>query len=171
MKKLIFMSLLMCSLIAFDSNAAKRRHVFLNRDNRPYCVESIPEKIPIEEGPPEAIDGTINEIYVDALKESEPILEFIGEYKLTFYCPCYQCSEGWDHQTSSGAYATEGRTVACGNLPAGTNVYIEGYGYRVVEDTGGGVRGNHIDIFKESHYECLQHGIKYAKVYLVKNSI
>ena len=52
-----------------------------------------------------------------------------------------------------------------------SHIYIKGYGYRVVEDIGGGVRGNHIDIFKESHYECLQHGIKYAKVYLVKNSI
>ena len=171
MKKLIFMSLLMCSLIAIDSNAAKRRHVFLDKDSRPYYVEPIPEEMPIEEGPPEAIDGTINKVYVDALKEPEPILEYIGEYKLTFYCPCYQCSEGWGHQTSSGATCQEGTTVACAILPAGTPIYIEGYGYRIVQDTGGGVRGNHIDIFKESHYECLQHGIKYAKVYLVKNPI
>lgn len=168
MKKLIFMSLLMCSLIAVDSNAAKRRHVFLDRDSRPYYVESIPEEIPIEEGPPEAIDGTINEVYVDALKEPEPILAPIGKYKLTFYCPCRQCSSGWGYQTSSGATCQEGITVACAILPAGTRIYIEGYGYRTVQDTGGGVYGKHIDVFMESHSECLRHGIKYAEIYLVK---
>ena len=160
MRKLIFMSLLMCSLIAVDSNAAKKRHVFLDRDSRPYYVESIPEEIPIEEGPPEAIDGTINEVYVDALKEPELTLESIGKYKLT--------SSGWGHQTSSGATCQEGITVACAILPAGTRIYIDGYGYRTVQDTGGGVYGKHIDIFMESHSECLRHGIKYAEIYLVK---
>lgn len=168
MKKLIFMSLLMCSLIVFDSNAARKRHVFLDKENRPYYVESIPEELPVAESPPEAIDGTINEIYVEALKEQEPILESIGKYKLTFYCPCRRCSGNWGYQTSSGATCQEGRTVACGILPAGTQIYIEGYGYRTVEDTGGGVRGKHIDVFMESHSECLQHGIKYAEIYLVK---
>ena len=168
MRKLIFMSLLMCSLIAVDSNAAKKRHVFLDRDSRPYYVESIPEKMPIEEEPPEAIDGTINEVYVDALKEPEPTLESIGKYKLTFYCPCRQCSSGWGHQTSSCAICQEGITVACAILPAGTRIYIEGYGYRTVQDTGGGVYGKHIDVFMESHSECLRHGIKYAEIYLVK---
>lgn len=167
-KKLILMCMLMCTLIAIDSNAAKK-YTFLNKDNnRPYYVEPIPIEEQIEEGPPKAIDGTINEVYVEALKEKSPILEEIGTYKLTFYCPCYICSEGWGHQTSSGAYATEGRTVACGILSPGTEIYIEGYGNRIVEDTGGGVRGKHIDVFMESHSECLKHGEKYAKIYLVK---
>lgn len=168
MKKLIFMCLLMCSLIAIDSNAAKK-YTFLNKDNnRPYYVECIPAENPKEEGPPNAIDGTIREVYVEALRKQEPILEEIGTYKLTFYCPCYSCSEGWGHQTSSGATCQEGVTVACGILPPGTEIYIEGYGRRVVQDTGGSVRGKHIDIFMESHSECLIHGEKYAKVYLIK---
>ena len=168
MRKLIFMSILMCSLIAVDSNAATRRHVFLDRDSRPYYVESIPEEMPIEEGPPEAIDGTINEVYVDVFKEPEPTLKPIGKYKLTFYCPCQRCSGKWGYRTSSGATCQEGTTVACAILPAGTRIYIDGYGYRTVQDTGGGVYGKHIDVFMESHSECLRHGIKYAEIYLVK---
>ena len=168
MKKLILMCLLMCSLIAIDSNAAKK-YTFLNKDNnRPYYVECIPAENPIEEGPPEAIDGTIDEIYVEALKEETPILEPIGQYKLTFYCPCRRCSGSWGYQTSSGAICQEGITVACAILPPGTEIYIEGYGHRIVQDTGGGVRGRHIDVFMESHNECLKHGIKYANIYLVK---
>ena len=162
------MCLFMCYLITIDSNAAKK-YTFLNKDNnRPYYVESLPIEMPIEEGPPEAIDGTINEVYVEALKEKTPILEDIGTYKLTFYCPCHKCSGNWGYQTSSGATCQEGVTVACAILSPGTEIYIDGVGNRIVQDTGGGVRGKHIDVFMESHEECLNNGIKYAQVYLVK---
>lgn len=100
-------------------------------------------------------------------------MKHLGNFKLTFYCPCRKCSGPYGHQTSSGAYATEGRTIAVDNnvIPKGARVYIEGWGEYVAEDTGGPwVKGNHIDIFNESHKECLDdaHGIKYAEVYLIK---
>ncbi len=99
-------------------------------------------------------------------------MKHLGKFKITFYCPCRQCSDEWGHQTSSGAYATEGRTVAVDKkiIPEGTYLYIEGWGEFIAEDTGGGVKGNHIDIFLESHNKCLDndHGIKYAEVYLIK---
>ena len=99
-------------------------------------------------------------------------LEHIGKFKITFYCPCRQCSDGWGHQTSSGAYATEGRTVAVDKrvIPHGTKLYIEGYGEFVAEDTGGGVKGHHIDVFLEDHKRCLDdaHGEKYREVYIIE---
>lgn len=100
-------------------------------------------------------------------------MEHIGKFKITFYCPCHECSGNWGHKTSSGARATEGRTVAVDTkvIPYGTKLYIEGYGEFVAEDTGGSwVQGKHIDIFLEDHSRCLDnaHGKKYKEVYIVK---
>lgn len=100
-------------------------------------------------------------------------MEHIGRFKITFYCPCHECSGNWGHKTSSGARATEGRTVAVDTkvIPYGTHLYIEGYGEFVAEDTGGSwVHGKHIDIFLEDHNRCLDsaHGKKYKEVYIVK---
>ena len=36
----------------------------------------------------------------------------------------------------------------------GSKVYIEGYGTRIAQDTGGAVNGNHIDIAEETHAEA-----------------
>lgn len=96
----------------------------------------------------------------------------LGTFKLTWYCPCKKCSGKWGHQTSSGAYATEGRTVAIDKdvIKSGTHLLIDGHEY-IAEDTGGGVKGNHIDIFLESHSKCLDndHGEKYREVFMVLN--
>lgn len=32
-------------------------------------------------------------------------------------------------------------------IPLGTKLYIEGYGYAIAEDVGGGVKGKHVDLF------------------------
>ena len=92
----------------------------------------------------------------------------LGQFKLTAYCPCYQCSEGWGRMTSSGHLAQARPTIATDPsvIPEGTKVEINGVVY-TAEDIGGGVRGNHIDIFYESHEECLQFGVRYAEVYKV----
>ncbi|MBQ7534251.1 MAG: 3D domain-containing protein [Stomatobaculum sp.] len=92
----------------------------------------------------------------------------LGQFKLTAYCPCYSCSEGWGRMTSSGRLAQERHTIATDPnvIPEGTKVEINGVVY-TAEDIGGGVRGNHIDIFYESHEECLEFGVRYAEVYKV----
>lgn len=108
---------------------------------------------------------------VKDVEASERNLRSLGTFKITWYCPCRQCSGKWDHQTSSGAYATEGRTVAADPkvLKAGSHVLINGHEY-VVEDTGGGVIGNHVDIFNELHSVCLDdaHGEKYWEVFIIE---
>ena len=90
----------------------------------------------------------------------------LGKFKLTAYCPCYQCSRGWGGMTSSGRRAEARHTIAVDPsvIPEGTHVIINGQEY-VAEDTGGGVRGNHIDIFYESHSDALNFGVRYAEVY------
>ena len=108
---------------------------------------------------------------VKDVEASERNMRSLGTFKITWYCPCRKCSGNWAYQTSSGARCTEGRTVAADPkvLKAGTRVVINRHEY-VVEDTGGGVKGNHIDIFNESHSTCLDnaHGEKYWEVYIIE---
>lgn len=123
----------------------------------PYMVEPFPDTFPEDGTPPVAINEMIT-------AKSE--WESLGTWKITHYCPCRKCSGKWGRQTSSGETCEEGITAACAILPAGTVVKIDGYGERVVQDTGAGVRGNHLDVFYESHSECLERGIKYREVWV-----
>lgn len=92
----------------------------------------------------------------------------LGTFKTTAYCPCYQCSEGWGRQTSSGALATANLTVAVDKrvIPMGSRLLINGQEY-VAQDVGGGVKGNHIDIYFNTHGETRVHGVRNAEVYLI----
>lgn len=95
-------------------------------------------------------------------------LQSLGIFRTTGYCPCYRCSEGWGRRTSTGATATSGHTVAVDPrvIPYGTKLMIEGVIY-TAEDRGGGVKGNHIDIFFDSHTQTRQHGSRQQEVFLV----
>ena len=49
--------------------------------------------------------------------------------------------------------------------PFGTRMYVPGYGWGVVEDRGGAIKGvDRIDIFYDSHTEALQWGRKRVRV-------
>lgn len=93
----------------------------------------------------------------------------MGEFKLTFFCPCEICSEGFGHETSSGKTARSEHTIAVdpGVIDIGSKVLINGIVY-TAEDTGGGVKGDHIDIFVESHEETLKRGVQYTNVWVVR---
>lgn len=50
-------------------------------------------------------------------------------------------------------------------LPAGTEIYIEGVGWRVVEDTGAGIDGQALDVYMASHGAALDFGVQTAAVW------
>ena len=88
-------------------------------------------------------------------------------YKITAYCPCSKCCGKATGRTASGTKATAGRTVAASSKFAfGTKLNIGGHIY-TVEDRGGAVNGNKIDIFVNSHAEALQWGVRYLPVSVV----
>lgn len=105
-------------------------------------------------------------------------VEYAGDYKLTGYCGCvlccgiYGCAEGEAAHTASGTIATEGRTIAMSNDYAfGTVVYIDGLGFRTVEDRGGAVSGNKIDVYMESHNSCFSSACnRVATTYIINFS-
>lgn len=97
-------------------------------------------------------------------------MKYAGNFRLTAYCPCYSCSEGWGTQTASGNRAKEGVTVAASKqFPLGTKLYIEGVGYRTVHDRGGAIKGSKIDVYVNSHSSCYTPAYNTTtKVYIVQ---
>ena len=88
-------------------------------------------------------------------------------YKITAYCPCSKCCGKTTGRTASGTKAIAGRTVAASSKFAfGTKLNIGGHVY-TVEDRGGAVKGNKIDIFVNSHAEALAWGVRYLNVSVV----
>lgn len=91
-----------------------------------------------------------------------------GTYKITAYCPCAKCCGKATGRTASGTRATAGRTVAASSqFSFGTQLNIGGHVY-TVEDRGGAINGNRIDIYVNSHSEALRWGVRYLPVNVVK---
>ena len=85
-------------------------------------------------------------------------------FKVTAYCACSKCCGKQTGITASGTRATAGRTIAAsGQYAFGTKLLINGNVY-TVEDRGGAIQGNRIDIYMNTHAEALRWGVKYLPV-------
>lgn len=89
------------------------------------------------------------------------------------YCACYKCCGKSTGTTASGQKATAWYTVAAGSgYPLGTIIYVPALsgnangGWFVVQDRGGAISNNHIDIFVGSHSEALQFGRRNLECYI-----
>lgn len=88
--------------------------------------------------------------------------------KITAYCSCAKCCGKTNGITAAGTKATAGRTVAASSkYKIGTKLNIGGHIY-TVEDRGGAITGNKIDIYVNSHSEALAWGVKYLPVSVVE---
>lgn len=115
--------------------------------------------------------------------------EFIT-LETTGYCKCQKCC-GWKRnllmqpvyaygpqkgqkkkigETASGTKAKPGRTIAADTnvFPFGTKMKIPGYGWGVVEDRGGAIKGGKIDLFFRTHQQALEWGRKTLTVEVVR---
>jgi len=102
--------------------------------------------------------------------------------QVTAYCNCQQCC-GWVYSkswfgkpvyasgpskgkpktvglTASGVMAKRGTVAADPSIPFGTILYIPGYGYGRVEDRGGAIKGNKLDLWFPSHQKAREWGRK-----------
>lgn len=101
----------------------------------------------------------------DYLTDESPFY-YLGSYDITYYCPCAICCGVETGITASGARAISGITVAADpSIPFGTELYIDGQKY-IVQDRGGAIKGNHIDIFCDTHQEALNKARHNADVYM-----
>ena len=110
---------------------------------------------------------------------------YMGNYKLTAYCPCTKCCGSYGANrpvdengytivgTSSGARAYANHTIAVDPsvIPYGTVVIIERNGVYyeyVAEDCGGAIKNNRIDVYFDSHSTACDFGVRYGNVYIIK---
>ena len=95
--------------------------------------------------------------------------DYLGNYKLTYYCSCELCCDVETGITATGTPVVEGQTIAVDPsvIPYGTQVIINGHVF-TAEDCGGAIKGNRIDIYVNDHDRANALGVNYADVYLVK---
>lgn len=121
----------------------------------------------------EVIDSL--QIRLDALADGKVELEDAGVFFCTAYCTeQYQhiCGEGRGI-TASGQPIQAGVTVAADQsiFPYGTVLYIEGIGIRIVQDKGGAVQGNHLDVAVDTHENALAwSGYGNHRVWIIEES-
>ena len=84
--------------------------------------------------------------------------------KITAYCQAgVTRAQTW---TRPGVVATDWRV-----FPQGTQLAIDGWpGVYVSEDTGGEVRGRHIDVWTDSCQDAVYWGVQYREVTLVQGA-
>ena len=128
-------------------------------------------------------EQTLNEVKEEETMpdfESEKIDDSIFENSVrlddvtvTHYDACVKCCGKTDGITATGVHVTPYYTVAVDPdiIPLGSDVMVD-YGdgvihYYKAEDTGGGVKGNHIDLCVTEHDEALELGVRYATVWFV----
>lgn len=83
-------------------------------------------------------------------------------FTVTAYCPCEKCCGAYANgYTATGAKATQGVTIAADPdvLPMGTEIELDGHTY-TVQDTGGTIAGNRLDLYFDSHEDALRWGVR-----------
>ena len=98
--------------------------------------------------------------------------EYIGECTVTYYCCepyAHVCGDG-DGLTATGIPVTPGVVAVDPEvIPLGSTVIIDGQAY-LAADTGGTVRGNHVDIAVATHQEAEDLGTTTAKVWIIEEA-
>ena len=109
-----------------------------------------------------------NELIEAALLARSHKLE---DVTVTHYCTCAKCCGKSDGITASGRMATPGVSVAVDPsiIPLGSTVMAD-YGdgvlhYYRADDTGGGVKGAHIDLCVDSHEAAIKAGVRSATIF------
>ncbi len=97
----------------------------------------------------------------DCLDDTKEERTYLGTWTITAYAETgYPCA--------NGNYPSTGYTIACNSLPFGTVVYIEGVGYRTVEDRGPDSMGDAwCDLYLGDTGTCINWGVQSRDVYLV----
>lgn len=106
-------------------------------------------------------------------KKVEGKTPVVKTFNTSAYCSCAKCCGKTTGITSSGAKASSWYTIAAGKgYPIGTVIYIPylkdkpNGGWFVVQDRGGAISNNKIDVYMGSHGQALQYGRRSLECYV-----
>lgn len=109
----------------------------------------------------------------------EPVVEVLGEYRITAYCPCEICCGEWAKNRpndivvgAAGKELEAGLSVAAA-LPMGTKISIDGIGeFEVQDKIADWVLEKYdnkvIDIYFETHEDAQTFGLQHKEVSIMK---
>jgi len=104
-----------------------------------------------------------------AVKEEIKVKEQITVAATAYTAECQGCSG----TTKTGINLLENpdeKVIAVDPdiIPLGSKVYVEGYGYAVAGDIGGGINGHEIDVFLSEQQDAVDWGRQQVKVAIVE---
>ncbi len=138
----------------------------------------VPEELLLKE--PETSVQTI-EMMSDTLFTSEipfginvdGITPTIEKFNVSAYCSCEKCCGKVDGITASGDTVKEWCTIAAGKkYELGTVIYIPDLanmpngGWFIVQDRGGAISNERLDIYLSTHQKALEFGRQYLECYI-----
>lgn len=138
------------------------------------------------------VDETVNSVETKTEYETECETELNNvencktedwiEFKATAYCPCEKCCGVWAKRRpldsegnpivygATGIVLRQGVSVAADTTlySMGTQLELEGLGTYVVEDRGGAIKGNRLDIYFDNHQDALEFGVQTIRARVVE---
>ena len=152
-------------------------------EQKSKIIEIKPEKVEAKKVP---VSSALIKMDIEEMVKIIPPEEIIpktvslGEFKLTAYCSCEKCCDGWARNRpidkdgneivygSIGEELIEGMSIAVDPkvIPYGTKVIINDNTY-VAQDTGGAIKGNRIDVYHNDHQKAREFAVQYAEVFKV----
>ncbi len=132
----------------------------LETEPEPNIPEIIRQEIQTEIAPLKEADRELKEEMKKWLEEWG-----VTEKEASFYAPLdpsaveNMCFSGNPNITASGAQVEIGTTIAAGaGIPFGTEMYIQNFGWRIVEDRGSMIGEGQVDIAVEDRKTALKLG-------------
>lgn len=147
-------------------NFQKRNHLKMDGIVGPDTFKTIHDS-PVKAGENEArrVQSNTNQSQITASRSlsSPSSVMYVSATAYTAFC------SGCSGTTATGIDLRanpDSKVVAVDPnvIPLGTKLYVEGYGYAVAGDTGGAIKGKHVDLFMPSTEDALQWGRRTVKV-------
>lgn len=167
---LIFLALLCLFLLAFGTGYLNRQTKLLEQERA--RLEAEIELLEAENAYLRAQRDVFRKREERLIRRLEEWLDGWEEYDVSFYAPLDElategmCFSGDRTVTASGVPVEIGVTAAAGpEIPFGTWLYIEGYGWRQVMDRGRRITEGKLDIAVSTVEEALKNGRKTLKVW------
>ncbi len=106
-------------------------------------------------------------------KQVQEKIPQVKTFNTSAYCSCSKCCGKTTGITSSGVKATSWYTLAAGSgYPIGTIIYIPYFkdkpngGWFVVQDRGGSIKDNKLDVYMSTHSSAIQFGRRSLECYV-----